>query len=271
MSATFSLFPPPPELADSIQAVWLARGRTAHRREVVLPNGVVELIVNLSDPQWVVESELHPRRRYQRVFLAGTQRGPLLIEDEAETDLVGVRFHPGGVTSWLDVPLAELTDRIEDTSDLDLKWTTELRERLGALTDPPARAAATFAVLRANRKERADALRVRHVIAALKHDPRPPPIRELAASIGITHKHLDTLFHRAVGLSPQKLRRILRFHDVVTWLQRHHAPVDWATLALRAGFSDQSHLIREFRALSNRTPSEFLQLRTDDGWHLKAE
>lgn len=271
MSATFSLFPPPPDLADSIQAVWLAQGRTAHRREVVLPNGAVELIVNLSDPQWVVESALHPRRRYDHVFLAGTQRGPLAIEDEAETDLLGVRFLPGGVTGWLTVPLGALTDRIEDAADLELRWAKTLRERVGAQTDALARACAAFTVLREHRRRPPDGQRVAAVIAALMQDQHPPPIRALAARIGVTHKHLDTLFHRAVGVSPQKLRRILRFHDVVSWLQRNRRPVDWASLALASGFSDQAHLIREFRALSGKTPSQFLRLRTDDGWHLKAD
>lgn len=270
MSATFQIFPPPLELADAVQLVWIAQGRTEHRREVVLPNGVTELIVNLSDPQWVVESPLHPRRRYERVFFAGTQRGPLLIEDEAETDLLGVRFHPGGATGWLREPLGELTDRIEDTADLELAWTRELRDRLGAQHTPRARAETTFSMLRAHRRGRADWLRVRTVLASLRHDRDPQPIRRLAARVGVSHKHLDALFRSAVGVSPRKLHRILRFHDVVTWLQRRPRPPAWAALALRAGFADQSHLIREFRALAGQTPSDFLRLRTDDGWHLKA-
>ena len=44
---------------------------------------------------------------------------------------------------------------------------------------------------------------------------------------------------------------------------------------LRINFADQSIeaqracISREFRALAGRSPSEFLRLRTDDGWHLK--
>lgn len=270
MSALFQLFFPPPDLASCVQAVWVARGRSEHRREVVLPNGVVEIIFNLSDPQWVLQSELHPKRRYDGVFLAGAQRGPLLIEDEAETDLLGVRFHAGGVTPWLRTPLGELTDRVEDTADLDaMRWANALHEQLGACRTDRKRLNLVFTTLRRQRTGPALDSRVRRTLQSLLRETDPPSVAGIAKRLGITHKHLDTLFYRAVGFSPRTLHRVMRFHDVVSWLRRRQSPVSWANLALRAGFADQAHMIREFRAFSGTTPSSFLRLRTDDGWHLK--
>ena len=268
MSATFLMYAPPPDLASAVEAIWLARGRTLHRREVVLPNGAVELIVNLADPQWVVASALHPQRHYREAFVAGPQRGPLRIEDDGETDLLGVRFRPGGIVPWLRLPLGALTDRIEHAEDLALRWVRELRARLLEAPHDLARSQLAVDALSRNRTFPGVDRRVRDVLTAIGRDPELPNIRSLAARVGVSHKHLDELFHRGVGFGPRTLRRVLRFHSVVDSLRGSPpATVRWAQVAARAGFSDQSHMIREFRAFAGHTPADFLRLRTDDGYH----
>lgn len=269
MSASFGIVPPPPELRDAVQCVWFARGQTPHRAEVVLPNGVTEVILNLADPQWVLEGPRHPARRYHETFVAGLQRGPLVIADDGATDLIGIRFHPGGLADWIALPLVELTDRIEPGHAVELPWLAQLREHLGNLPDA-ARADAIFASLRRQRRRSGAPDRVQAALQALGTRSEPPTVRVLAARLGVSHKHLITLFHRAVGVTPRTLRRVLRFHRVVRALQEPAGP-SWAALALDCGYSDQAHLIREFRELADCTPTEFLRRRTDDGWHLKVK
>lgn len=268
MSSVFVVVPPPPDLAPVIAGVWLARGSTEHRREAVLPNGVVELIFNLGGPQWVVDGG--PRRRFCASFLAGTQLAPLWIEEESETDLIGVRFRPGGIADWLDEPLRELTQRVESTDDLSLKpWARELREALGNAPTVAERLQLTLEALRRHRRVTGCDGRVRRVLRleAAAGDFEPASVAAMARRVGVSHKHLISLFQRAVGVSPRQLRRVMRFHGVVTALERSR-PASWADLAAHAGYADQSHLIREFRHFASCTPTEFLRRRTADGWHL---
>ena len=44
--------------------------------------------------------------------------------------------------------------------------------------------------------------------------------------------------------------------------------VAWANLALSAGFSDQAHLVREFRALSGLTPGQYRRLAPTGSRHV---
>ena len=66
------------------------------------------------------------------------------------------------------------------------------------------------------------------------------------------------MFLAGVGVSPKKLSRIARLHAVLTRLaDPRAAPVSWGMLAIEAGFSDQAHLIREFRQLVGTTPASY--------------
>ena len=77
-----------------------------------------------------------------------------------------------------------------------------------------------------------------------------------ADAIGISTRHLRTLFRRHVGLAPKPFARITRLHRVIQAFRRRPS-VDWAALALEAGFYDPSHLVTDFRALLGETPTAF--------------
>jgi AraC-like DNA-binding protein len=265
VSAHFAVHRPPPALAPWVAGIWFARGLADSPREVVLPNGYVELIVSLGAPQSALG------RTFRGAFVAGTQRGPLLISDEGGADLVGIRFRPGGLFPWLRAPLCELTDRVEEAHDTGLGWMErELRERLGdAPDDDAARLAIVTRELLGRAHDLAPDPRIARAVGQVRSAHADQSITGLARALGVSHKHLDGLFKARVGVSPRKLARVLRFHSVVTRLQ-HGPPRPWATLAAEHGFADQAHLAREFRTFAGVTPGVFLRSRTPDGWHLRA-
>ena len=53
------------------------------------------------------------------------------------------------------------------------------------------------------------------------------------------------------GLTPKHLCRVLRFRRACALA---HPAADWAEIAAGAGYFDQSHLIRDFREFTGRTP-----------------
>jgi AraC-like DNA-binding protein len=94
-------------------------------------------------------------------------------------------------------------------------------------------------------------------------------IGQVAAALGVGQRRLERAFDRSVGLSPKALARVLRFRRALGDLGRPHdarsAPL-WASLALGAGYADQSHFIREFKALAGLTPSRYLAERRGVGF-----
>jgi AraC-like DNA-binding protein len=68
-----------------------------------------------------------------------------------------------------------------------------------------------------------------------------------------------------VGLGPKTAARVLRFHHAARLLAPASiygtattAPPTISDVAAGCGYADQSHLVREFRALAGCTPTEYL-------------
>src|SRR5262249_59691377 len=76
----------------------------------------------------------------------------------------------------------------------------------------------------------------------------------LAESAAWSPRQLEREFRRRVGLSPKALSRIARFQNLLRLALRHPTR-NWAELAADAGYADQAHMTREFRALSGATPA----------------
>jgi methylphosphotriester-DNA--protein-cysteine methyltransferase len=68
----------------------------------------------------------------------------------------------------------------------------------------------------------------------------------------VSHGHLDRQFTDQVGLSPRTLARILRMRRLLEEIDVHGS-VGWADKAAELGWSDQAHLIRDFKLRPNRS------------------
>ena len=73
---------------------------------------------------------------------------------------------------------------------------------------------------------------------------------------GRSARTLERRFAREVGLAPKLFARVIRFQRVLEHIEKN-APVDWARLALDAGYFDQAHLIRDFRTFAETTPERY--------------
>ena len=83
-------------------------------------------------------------------------------------------------------------------------------------------------------------------------------VARLAERLGWSRKRLAARFAEQVGVPPKTLARIARFGRARS-LAEAQGPPDWARIAAECGFYDQSHLINEFRAFTDRTPETFFQ------------
>ena len=81
------------------------------------------------------------------------------------------------------------------------------------------------------------------------------PIGTLAAELGWSRKRIVARFRDEIGLPPKAVARLLRFERA----RELAGTMPWGELAFECGFSDQSHLIAEFRRVTGRTPETFLQ------------
>ena len=79
-------------------------------------------------------------------------------------------------------------------------------------------------------------------------------IGTLPRLVRVSERQMRRSIHATTGLSAKRAQRIIRINRAVVAADRVARP-DWATIALDAGFYDQSHMIDEMRELTGLTPS----------------
>ncbi|MGK5642800.1 helix-turn-helix domain-containing protein [Streptomyces sp. URMC 126] len=88
----------------------------------------------------------------------------------------------------------------------------------------------------------------------LLHDGAGTRIADLARETGWSRRRLQQAFQRHVGIAPRDVACMTRFRRTLEALVRAPADLPHAVLADRCGYYDQSHLIREFKAVTGMTP-----------------
>ncbi|MFT0531366.1 GlxA family transcriptional regulator [Castellaniella hirudinis] len=93
----------------------------------------------------------------------------------------------------------------------------------------------------------------RAVLLMEQHVGHALTLDELAGRLGVSVRHLERLFKQATGQSPQAYARGMRLR-LAAWMLTHTKKTI-AAIASDCGFSDASHLGREFRASFHLPPS----------------
>ena len=88
--------------------------------------------------------------------------------------------------------------------------------------------------------------------------PGPTTLSELAAAVGVHPVHLARSFRREYGLTVGEYARGLRLDWAMAQLVEPDATL--AGIAAGAGFADQSHFTRAFRAYAGVTPGRYREL-----------
>jgi transcriptional regulator GlxA family with amidase domain len=81
-------------------------------------------------------------------------------------------------------------------------------------------------------------------------------LADLVTASGIGARTLQRLFTEHVGVSPTWVLRRYRLQEAAETV-RDGRPVLWAQVAADLGYSDQAHLVRDFRAAIGTTPAAY--------------
>ncbi|MGB7211043.1 MAG: helix-turn-helix domain-containing protein [Gemmatimonadales bacterium] len=234
-----------------------------------LPRGARHVAETLPHPSshWVTErgrSLVHgvPTGRFTRV-IAGTGQA------------FGVKFRPGGLHPFVGIPAGEFTGRkltlVEAFGVDGTGIGRELRalDRGSLTTDDPERVIEAmmasvdrFLLARLPAPDPQAELAAR-IAAAAAADRNIARVEDLVSRFGLTARALQRLFHRYVGVTPKWIIRRYRLLEAVERVAAG-GPVQWSALAHSLGYYDQTHFIKDFRALIGRTPSAYARALKGD-------
>ena len=241
----------------------MARGHLPARwRNMILPDGAMELIINLGDPQKLCALD-NPAKHavFRQSWISGERTEPIVIDEAGYVHLVGVRLRAGGAWPFLGIPLREFTNQVVELEAILGPEINDLRDRLGEAMDDDSRFDLVEAWLAQRARGRTQPTRsVSYALRVIQRGADAARIGRIADEIGISHKHLLREFDRCVGLTPKLLARLCSFQRVIRSIGQK-PEVDWSDTAAMCGYYDQAHLIHEFRAFSGLTPASYLTRR----------
>jgi AraC-like DNA-binding protein len=238
---------PAPDLELYVDRYWRLMDVTPSL-EPVLPDGHSEIVFHLGSPveQVCKNGTVH---RQSGAVIIGQQLAPVRLRATGPVNVWGIRFRPAGARAFIHCDQRELTGHIIDAGAIDA------REELGNAKSDLACVRSLNSWLRSTMRPFVDP-RVTHAVNLLSL-PNPTSIVATADAIGWSRRQLERAFEAAVGLSPRTYARISRFQYAVRL--RNEAPSrTWADIAAEACFTDQSHMIADFRRFGGATPGVLL-------------
>jgi AraC-like DNA-binding protein len=249
-------------LGAVIESIWLHEASApSDGVEWRLPTGRVELFVNLQRECFGLPNDVGGYDRYPATVVAGAFRRPYALECAQQDRVLGVVFRPGAARALIGTSMYELSERHVALANL---WgesaASELREI--ATDGTPTPLAAVERVLSRRLKQTTQAAHPLALagVAWMGRAPVPDAVGHLSAQLGWTSRRMQQVFRDDVGLAPGAYRRLARFRATLADIDGVGG-LGWSAFALRHGYCDQSHLIREFKAHAGCGPTAYLHAR----------
>lgn len=252
---------PDPALAPFVERYWSVSWDLPEQ-EVLEPSTLDDPAVNLT---WERGGARREGAEGPGPWITGPiSHGRFDVRLRGRGDVVGVRLAVGGLPAFLG---PGRTPRRRDLRELRDR-TVPLVDWLEGDVEPPAGAAAAAPILDAwllslepQEPEGWAAFSSAH---RLLLDPDVTSSAELQARSGMSARTLQRLFARFVGVGPKRMLLRARVMDAVALLDDgDERPL--AEISGELGWFDQSHFVRDFRAVVGVAPSDYASRRSAHG------
>ena len=246
-------FAPPAPLDDAIKCFWYdSRSAEEAASDIqVLPDGHVEIIFIFGGTCSVVRGGAC--QRLPSPFMMGLLDQPATLRADGRLDILAIRCHPWAVFDLLGLPATNEAVQVLDHPIAHLQSVLEPLMLAGRVEEALSCLAAFLADARAMPT-------VGGLLAkagtAMSEAHGTLPVHAVAAAAHATVRTLERRFKQSSGHTVKDVSGLMRFEQV---RNRLFVTPDAciASLAQELGYTDQSHLSREFKRYTGTTPAAF--------------
>ena len=75
----------------------------------------------------------------------------------------------------------------------------------------------------------------------------------------LCHRQFDRKFKERVGIPPKQYLQIIRF-DKAFRMKNKNPQLDWLSIAIRCGYHDYQHLVKDYKEFTSYTPPQFFAI-----------
>jgi len=259
----FILHKPGKPLDNHIDSIVYYEGYASdHLKDRLLPNGSIDLIIDLEDtPKRVYDNnDFNKTTAFKKCWLSGMRKKYITI-DSTQQSMIVISFKVGGAFPFFNFPLNEIKDKI---FNLDEIWGSKflaVREKIINVLEPGKRIKVieNYLTQILLSKPGRDAFLDFYIDKIYLAD-NTCSIKNMQKDSGYSHKHFIHLFNKKVGVSPKYLYRIIRFQKILRAIELKKE-ISWTQLIYDCGYYDQPHFIKEFKDFSGLNPTDYLKAR----------
>lgn len=191
----------------------------------------------------------------QGATIAGAQLTALDVQLLEPGEYFGIWFYPGALRSFFDLNLNEITGQFVDDKYFQCRYFSKLYIDIYRYKDFFDRANVCESWL-LKRYSHKPTTRFDIALQLIYKSFGREPIFQLANNIGCSTRHLNRLFLQYTGLGTKSFSQVVRVQNICR--QLYLSPNQSLSRSLEFGYSDQPHLIKEFKKHLLATPSEFV-------------
>lgn len=218
-----------------------------------MPSGAITLVLALDEPLRLIGAD--GRRGCFDAMVAGLHAAPAHIVHDGFQHGIQLALTPVGAALLLGGPAAPLTGTSIDLGELIGPSARRLHEQLSATAGWSRRFDRVVETLFAHRELRwTPRPEVDHAWRMLRASHGRVSVREVAHEVGWSPRHLGQCFRAEYGQGPKTTARVLRFQASHRLIAAHR-PL--SEVASACGYSDQSHLNRDWLALAGTSPTRW--------------
>ncbi len=191
-------------------------------------------------------------------MIGGQITQSIAIRPTGPIGMLGVRSHPFGTQPLLKLPMDSLAGETVNAADLLGSAAADTVERLMTAGGVEARfdVVESFLLQLLHRANAVDPL-ARASIDALTTSHGAVAVHRLAADLQVSPRHLNRVLRRQVGLGAKSFARIMRLQFAPKAVRNGEATT-LTDAACAAGYFDQAHFIRGFRAFCGTSPGRLI-------------
>lgn len=193
-------------------------------------------------------------------FLYGQLNGFKDIYSNDEITLIIVVFQPNGIHQLLGIPANEFLDAIISIDNVFGENGLLLQEKLSEQNNNQTRIELLNQFFRnqISKKSNSNQLIVNSSLDFIISNKGLFSVEQLVKYTGYTERHLERKFKESIGLNPKKFGNVVRLHHFLKLLKNKPVDANFTSICYDAGFSDQSHLIKDFKKHTGISPKEYL-------------
>lgn len=264
-----STFLPSPSLQPYIESYSMmdvnwATPQSLSRKWRLIPFGKPSILILFGDPhQYRIGSSNAPASLTEKAFIVGQLKVPVWLEFSGHTKMLKVQFKPAGLRQFVKQDISEFTNKacidlhsvFGYAADFLYEQLQEYPELTGEILN------SFFEKRMLPRLHQTDY--INYAIEQFELSMGNLTITDLGNKLHISERHLERIFKKQVGLTPNEYRKLIRLNQAFGYLDKYPG-TSFTNLSHTIGYYDQAHFAHDFKQFAGSKPSQLRSLTAEE-------